>query len=665
MTDLFSHSVKQGTKRNNRGGKTKNYSAKDIEILEGLEPVRRRPGMFIGSTDERARHHLAAEILDNAMDEAVAGYADKITVELAKDGTLTVSDNGRGIPTDPHPKFKSKSALEVIMTTLHSGGKFSDNAYQTAGGLHGVGISIVNALSEYMLVEVARDRNLWRQEYSRGKAKTKLNAKGKIANRRGTLIACRPDPKIFGMGAAFLPARVYRMARSKAYLFRGVQIRWKCAPSLIKAKDDTPIEANLHFPNGLTDFLAESLGDGPTVTMLPFTGRAKLTEDEGEVEWAMHWPLEGDGFVHSYCNSVPTTQGGTHESGFRTALTKGLKAYGDMANVRKASKLTADDILGSAAAILSIYIRQPQFSGQTKEKLSDPKASRWVEAIVRDHFDHWLSGDLENANRLLTWGIERADERRRRRDEKEIKRNSASRRIRLPGKLSDCSKNTAPGSELFIVEGDSAGGSAKQARNRVNQAILPLRGKILNVASASAEKMKTNQELNDLVSAIGCGTRLRYREEDLRYEKVIIMTDADVDGAHIASLLMTFFFQELPDLIRQGHLYLALPPLFRITQGGKTLYARDETHRKKILESDFQGNGKIEISRFKGLGEMPPGQLKATTMDPTNRVLLRVVIPEEESDATDHLVTQLMGRRADTRFRYIQDNARFVSDLDY
>ena len=664
MNDLFTHSSKLGPKGSSRSSKAANYSAKDIEVLEGLEPVRRRPGMYIGGTDERGRHHLAAEVLDNAMDEAVTGYADKITVDLATDGTLTISDNGRGIPTDPHPKFKSKSALEVILTTLHSGGKFSDEAYRTAGGLHGVGISVVNALSEYLLVEVARDRKLWRQEYNRGKAKTKLKDMGKTANRRGTLIACRPDPEVFGAGAAFVPARVYRMARSKAYLFRGVQIRWTCAPDLINGKDQTPTEAVLHFPNGLADFLAESLQDGPTVTPRPFAGRAELTEDEGEVEWAMHWPLESEGFVNSYCNSVPTSQGGAHEVGFRAALTKGLKAYGEMASVRKASQLTADDILGPAVAMLSVYIRQPQFSGQTKEKLSHPNAARWVEAIVRDHFDHWLSGDPENANRLLAWGIERADERRRRRDERNIKRKSASRRVRLPGKLSDCSQSTAQGSELFIVEGDSAGGSAKQARNRVNQAILPLRGKILNVASATAEKLNANQELSDLLRALGCATRLRYREEDLRYEKIIIMTDADVDGAHIASLLITFFFQELPDLIRQGHLFLALPPLYRINQGGKTLYARDEAHREELLEGEFQGGRKVEISRFKGLGEMPSRQLKETTMDPQNRTLLRVVMPKDDGDETSRIVEQLMGRKADTRYRYIQDNARFVTDLD-
>jgi len=654
MNDLFAPSRRQSKDT---------YSAKDIEVLEGLEAVRRRPGMYIGGTDERALHHLAAEVLDNAMDEAVAGHADRIEVELRAGNVLRISDNGRGIPVDKHPKYKDKSALEVIFTTLHSGGKFSNKAYQTSGGLHGVGISVVNALSDEVTVEVARDRVLWQQAYARGKPTSKLKQTGKAPNRRGTTITFHPDAEIFGADAAFKPARLYRMARSKAYLFRGVEIRWSCDAALITGKDDTPAEENLRFPGGLVDFLAASVGSGNTVTAEPFAGRAKLPDQPGELEWAVHWPVDGEAFLNSYCNTIPTSEGGTHESGLRTALTRGLKAYGELTNNRKAAQITGDDVMGSAAAMLSIFMPEPQFSGQTKEKLATPEAARWVDGLVRDHFDHWLSGDPDRAGRLLAWAVEKADERRRRREEREVNRKTATRKIRLPGKLADCTRSAADGTELFLVEGDSAGGSAKQARNRELQAVLPLRGKILNVASAGSAKLAANQELSDLMQALGCGTRARYRENDLRYDKIIIMTDADVDGAHIASLLMTFFFRELGDLVREGHLYLALPPLYRLTQGGNTLYARDDAHREELMQSAFTGRGKVDVSRFKGLGEMPPAQLKETTMDPKNRTLLRVVLPED-SRQTDDLVERLMGRKPELRFEFIQENARFVTDID-
>jgi topoisomerase-4 subunit B len=640
------------------------YSAKDIEVLEGLEPVRKRPGMYIGGTDERALHHLAAEVLDNAMDEAVAGHANRIEIELKPGNVLTISDNGRGIPVDAHPKFKTKSALEVIMTTLHAGGKFSNKAYQTSGGLHGVGISVVNALSDDLTVEVARDKQLWEQHFQRGKPTGKLKKAGSAPNRRGTTVTFHPDPEIFGESAHFVPARLFRMARSKAYLFRGVEIRWTCAPELIVGKDDTPVQESLHFPGGLVDFLAATLGDNPTVTPQPFAGRAKLPDGiPGEVEWAVHWPGESEPFLNSYCNTIPTSEGGTHEAGLRSALTRGLKAYGELTGNRKAGQIAADDVLGGAAAMLSVFIPDPQFSGQTKEKLATTEATRWVENLVRDHFDHWLSGDPDRANRLLDWAIEKAAERRRRREEREISRKTAVRKVRLPGKLSDCSRSAADGTELFIVEGDSAGGSAKQARNRETQAVLPLRGKILNVASAGSDKLAGNQELADLMQALGCGMRAKYRESDLRYDKIVIMTDADVDGAHIASLLMTFFFREMPELVRNGHLYLALPPLYRLSQGGKVIYARDDAHREELMASEFSGRGKVEMSRFKGLGEMPPKQLKETTMDPKQRSLLRVVLPEDQG-ATGDLVERLMGRKPEGRFSYIQENARFVTDLD-
>lgn len=638
------------------------YSAKDIEVLEGLEPVRKRPGMYIGGTDERARHHLAAEVLDNSMDEAVAGFATRIEVELFEDGSLAIRDNGRGIPIDPHPKFKDKSALEVILTTLHSGGKFSNKVYHTAGGLHGVGVSVVNALSSRTIVEVARDKELWRQEYSRGTPVTPLEKVGAAPNRRGTMIHFMPDDEIFEEGTKLRPARLYKLVRSKAYLFRGVEIRWKAAPELIK--DDTPAEETIHFPGGLSDFLAGTLENRQTVTPEPFSGRVEIEGDKGRVEWAIAWPVDNISFLNSYCNTVPTPEGGTHETGFRSVLLRGLKNYGDMINNKKAAQITADDILGGASAILSVFIPEPQFQGQTKERLASSEASRIVDATLKDHFDNWLVGAPDQSNNLLNWIISKSEERLRRREDKDTSRKTATNRLRLPGKLADCSKHGTDDTEIFIVEGDSAGGSAKQGRNRKTQAILPLRGKILNVASAVSSKINANQELSDLKQALGCGTGDKYRREDLRYDKVIIMTDADVDGAHIATLLMTFFYQEMPNLIRDGHLYLAQPPLYRITQGGKTVYAMNDAHREKLMAEEFTGRGKIDISRFKGLGEMPPAQLKETTMNPEKRVLLRVQIPMEEFGETADRVESLMGKRPELRFSFIQENARFADNLD-
>jgi len=635
------------------------YSAADIEVLEGLEPVRRRPGMYIGGTDEKAMHHLFAEIIDNSMDEAVAGHANWIEVELGADGYLSVIDNGRGIPVDPHPKFKDKSALEVIMTTLHAGGKFDSGAYETSGGLHGVGVSVVNALSTHLVVEVARNKKLYIQEFAQGIPKGGLQDGGDVHNRRGTKVSFQPDPEIFGKNCKFNPATLFKMARSKAYLYGGVEIRWTCDPSLIKEGTEVTEKAVFHFPGGLKDYLEASLGNAHKVTTEPFAGKSDKASGHGSLEWAVTWHGD-DGFVSSYCNTIPTGDGGTHEAGFRIALTRGLKSYAEIVGNKKGSMITTDDVMTSAAAMLSVFIREPEFVGQTKDKLATVEAQKIVENAIRDPFDHWLAGSPQQANKLLEWVVDRAEERMRRRKEKEINRKSATRKLRLPGKLADCSANAKGGTELFIVEGDSAGGSAKQARNRVNQAILPLRGKILNVANAGRDKLAANQQLADLIQALGVATRSKYRDEDLRYDRIIIMTDADVDGAHIASLLITFFFQEMPDLIRDGKLYLAIPPLYKITQGGKTLYARDDAHREELMKTEFTGNKKIEIGRFKGLGEMMPAQLKETTMDPKKRTMLRVEIPEVDENLTSSTVDQLMGNKPEARFKFIQENAEFA-----
>ena len=651
--------------------KDSSYTAADIEVLEGLEPVRKRPGMYIGGTDERAMHHLVAEVLDNAMDEAVAGHADTIHVELLAGNRISIRDNGRGMPVDPHPKYKDMSALEVILTKLHSGGKFNGKVYATSGGLHGVGVSVVNALSDDLMVEVARDRQSWVQTFSRGKPASKLKLAGPAPNRRGTTVTFHPDHEIFGK-QQFQPERLYRMARSKAYLFRGVEIRWRCDRSVLPKDGSIPEEDTFHFAGGLKDYLVSEIGERPTVVPQPFAGEARSESNGsagGKVEWAVWWPNDEEGFVRSYCNTVPTAEGGTHESGFRSALVRGLKRYADLTGNRKGSMITADDVIDGAAGLVSVFIEQPQFQGQTKEKLVSVEATKLVETIIGDNFEHWLTGDKEAGTVLLEHVVAKAEERLRRKQDREQQRKTATRKLRLPGKLADCSNSSSNGTEIFLVEGDSAGGSAKAARNRETQAILPLRGKILNVASASADKLRENQEVQDLIQALGCGTGAHYSDERLRYERVIIMTDADVDGAHIASLLMTFFYREMPKLIENGHLFLAQPPLFRITKGGRTEYAQDEAQRDELLRTVF--GGKADITRFKGLGEMQSVHLRETTMDPTRRVLLKVDVPtaadtEErtESMRTRTLVEDLMGRKPEKRYAFIQENAKFAHDLD-
>ncbi|MBW8318497.1 MAG: DNA topoisomerase IV subunit B [Rhizobium sp.] len=638
------------------------YGASSIRVLEGLEPVRMRPGMYIGGTDEKALHHLFAEVIDNSMDEAVAGHADFIDVHLDVEGFLTVTDNGRGIPVELHPQVPGKSTLEVIMTKLHAGGKFDGKAYETSGGLHGVGVSVVNALSDLLEVEVARNRKLYRQRFSRGVPIGGLEELGDVHNRRGTRVRFHPDPQIFGDHAKFDPGRIFRMARSKAYLFGGVEIRWSCDPGMVAEGGDIPEKAVFHFPGGLKDYLAATLGKDFTVTREIFAGKTEKTGGHGAMEWAITW-YGGDPMVHSYCNTIPTAEGGTHEAGLRIALTKGLKNYAELTQNKRAKEITTDDVMISAVGMLSVFIREPEFVGQTKDKLATVEAQRLVENALRDPFDHYLADNPNEAAKLLDWVIERAEERLRRRKEKEVNRKTAVRKLRLPGKLADCSQNTAEGAELFIVEGDSAGGSAKQARNRANQAILPLRGKILNVASAGRDKMTASQQIADLIQALGCGTRTKYREEDLRYERIIVMTDADVDGAHIASLLITFFYQEMPELIRGSHLYLAVPPLYVIRQGAKSVYARDDAHRAELMETVFKGK-KVEVGRFKGLGEMMPAQLKETTMDPAKRTLLRVDIDDVDFEGTRDAVDALMGTRPEARFRFIQERAAFAENLD-
>ena len=644
------------------GAEPTDYDASSIEVLEGLEPVRKRPGMYIGGTDERALHHMVAEILDNSMDEAVAGHANRIEVELHEDLSISVRDNGRGMPVDPHPKFPDKSALEVILTVLHAGGKFSNKAYSTSGGLNGVGSSVVNALSDSMVVQVARNKELYEQRFSRGKPLGPIEVIGAAPNRRGTTVTFHADPEIFG-SQKLKPARLFKMVRSKAYLFSGVEIRWKSAID----DGETPTQASFHFPNGLADFLNETLKDVSVYSEKPFAGKVSFEEKfgvPGSVECAINWTPMRDGSILSYTNTVPTPEGGTHETGFWAAILKGIRAYGELVNNKKASQITRDDLITGGVALLSIFVREPSFVGQTKDRLSTEEATKWVENSVRDHFDNWLAADTKSAGAILDFLVLRAEERLRRRQEKETQRKSATKKLRLPGKLVDCSASNRAGTELFIVEGDSAGGSAKMARDRKTQALLPLRGKILNVLGAASSKLGSNQEINDLAQALGVGLGAKFKIDDLRYDKVIIMTDADVDGAHIASLLMTFFFTQMRPLIDQGHLYLACPPLFRVTQGAKRVYCLDEAEKNAVLEKGLGGKGRMDVSRFKGLGEMDAKDLKETTMDPASRKLIRVTIDEDEPGETGDLVERLMGKKPELRFQYIQENAKFVEELD-
>ncbi len=653
--------------------KEKKYTAKDIEVLEGLEPIRKRPGMYIGGTDEPALHHLVAEVVDNAMDEAVAGFASQISIDMTEDGYITISDDGRGIPVDPHPKFPDKSALEIIVTILHSGGKFSASSYQVSGGLHGVGLAVVNALSEELIIEVSRDKGLWRQTYSRGIPTSKTEKIGKSTS-NGTMVKFKPDKEIFGEDSKLNPKTIYRMAKTKAYVLAGVTINWKCDSNLVTEEDNIPLEEVFHFKNGIKDYVGSRIQDSITILPNYFSGKVDLAENRGYIEWAMNWLDDTnentDAFLRSYCNTIITPLGGTHENGFKSGMLRGLKAFGEMTGNKKAGDINSDDIFTNACAVLSAFVTDPKYQGQTKEKLVSTEITRLIDNAIKNQLELFLSKDPKLGTALLNFIIEKAEERKRKKRTQEMSRSSATKRLRLPGKLADCSRSSQQGTEIFIVEGDSAGGSAKQARNRETQAILPIRGKILNVASATIEKMNANQEVSNLIEALGCGIRDKYKEESLRYEKVVIMTDADVDGSHIATLLMTFFYQEMRELIKAGHLYLAMPPLYKLTAGGKSVYAVDDIHKDNLIKKEFKGKN-VDVSRFKGLGEMMPAQLKETTMNPKTRTLIKVMLPDEneeegkeKAEYTAKIVEQLMGKKPELRFKYIQTHAKFADNLD-
>ena len=642
---------------------SKTYSAKDIEVLEGLTPVRKRPGMYIGGTDEAAYHHLVNEILDNSIDESVAGYAKEIFVKLINKNTITISDDGRGIPIEKHPK-KKRTALEVVMTTLHSGGKFNESVYKSSAGLHGVGLSVVNALSSKLNIQVTKNFKIYSQDYSKGKSLNKLKSKGKNRIKNGTQITFSPDPDIFGKNVIFNSEKIYELAKNKAYLQKGIKINWECKKELISRKSSIPSKETLLFSKGLEDFLKNEINQKNILHEKVCFQSGNLEDKKGKIEFALQFSKEKIKFSKAFCNTVYNMNGGTHDAGFRSGIAKSIRKYAKNKNNKIVSKATQDDIFDYTAYIISVYISNPEFEGQTKHKLSSNIIQKYCDSFVSSTFDEWLNRNPKAAKNIINLLEEKIREKNIHDLNYSVERQSAFRKIRLPGKLSDCSSDKIEDTELFIVEGDSAGGSAKQARNRINQAILPLRGKILNVKSSNTAKILANNEINNLLQALGCGRGKNYNKKDLRYEKIIIMTDADVDGDHISTLLLTFFISEMPQLITDGHLFLAVPPLYKLNISGKLIYAIDEFEKNKLLK--INKKAKIEISRFKGLGEMMPAQLKETTMNRESRKLIKVILPKQKPKLkkTNRLISDLMGKNADLRLKFISENANKNLSLD-